>query len=81
MPVERVPRAFAIDPQYFAHVGFNVLQTNYRGSTGFSFAFQESIKQQGWGGAEQIDTLVTDSAADPQTVERFEEAGVRVLTV
>jgi dipeptidyl aminopeptidase/acylaminoacyl peptidase len=47
--------AFAIDPQYFAHVGFHVLQTNYRGSTGFSFEFQESIKQQGWGGAEQID--------------------------
>ena len=47
--------AFAIDPQYFAHVGFNVLQTNYRGSTGFSFEFQELIKQQGWGGAEQID--------------------------
>jgi dipeptidyl aminopeptidase/acylaminoacyl peptidase len=47
--------AFGIDPQYFAHAGFNVLQTNYRGSTGFSFEFQESIKRQGWGGAEQID--------------------------
>jgi dipeptidyl aminopeptidase/acylaminoacyl peptidase len=47
--------AFAIDPQYFARAGFNVLQTNYRGSTGFSFEFQESIKLQGWGGAEQID--------------------------
>ncbi|MDQ7247658.1 S9 family peptidase [Dongia sedimenti] len=47
--------AFGIDPQYFAHCGFNVLQVNYRGSTGFSFEFQESIKQQGWGGAEQID--------------------------
>jgi dipeptidyl aminopeptidase/acylaminoacyl peptidase len=47
--------AFGIDPQYFARCGFNVLQVNYRGSTGFSFAFQEAIKQQGWGGAEQID--------------------------
>jgi dipeptidyl aminopeptidase/acylaminoacyl peptidase len=47
--------AFAIDPQYFARAGFNVLQTNYRGSTGFSFEFQESIKLQGWGGAEQTD--------------------------
>jgi dipeptidyl aminopeptidase/acylaminoacyl peptidase len=47
--------AFAIDPQYFARCGFNVLQANYRGSTGFSFEFQESIKLQGWGGAEQID--------------------------
>ena len=47
--------AFGIDPQYFARCGFHVLQTNYRGSTGFSFEFQESIKTQGWGGAEQID--------------------------
>jgi dipeptidyl aminopeptidase/acylaminoacyl peptidase len=47
--------AFAIDPQYFARAGFNVLQTNYRGSTGFSFEFQESIKKEGWGGAEQVD--------------------------
>jgi DeoR family transcriptional regulator of aga operon len=32
-------------------------------------------------GAERVGTLVTDSAAAPETVRRFEEAGVRVLTV
>ncbi|MCE0445363.1 hypothetical protein LT493_11075 [Streptomyces tricolor] len=32
-------------------------------------------------GAELVDTLVTDAAADQETVRRFEEAGVRVLTV
>ncbi|MFJ3234967.1 DeoR/GlpR family DNA-binding transcription regulator [Streptomyces sp. NPDC086787] len=31
--------------------------------------------------AEVVNTLVTDSAADPDTVRRFEEAGVRVVTV
>ena len=47
--------AFAVDPQYFARAGFNVLQPNYRGSTGFSLAFQEAVKKDGWGGAEQAD--------------------------
>jgi dipeptidyl aminopeptidase/acylaminoacyl peptidase len=47
--------AFSVDPQYFARCGFNVLQPNYRGSTGFSFAFQEAVKKDGWGGAEQVD--------------------------
>ncbi len=31
--------------------------------------------------AESVDTLVTDTAAGQETVRRFEEAGVRVLTV
>src|SRR5262249_27700248 len=37
--------------------GFHVLDPNYRGSTGFSLAFQESIKEDGWGGREQDDIL------------------------
>ena len=41
--------------QYFVHLGFNVLAPNYRGSTGFSRAFQEAIKEDGWGGREQDD--------------------------
>ena len=44
-------------PQYFARAGFNVLQPNYRGSTGFGLAFEEAIKAQGWGGLEQDDIL------------------------
>ncbi|MFF2847834.1 DeoR/GlpR family DNA-binding transcription regulator [Streptomyces sp. NPDC058001] len=31
--------------------------------------------------ADRVDTLVTDTAADPDTVARFEEAGVTVVTV
>lgn len=41
--------------QYYVSAGFNVLSPNYRGSTGFSLAFQEAIKQDGWGGREQDD--------------------------
>ncbi|MES4891857.1 DeoR/GlpR family DNA-binding transcription regulator [Streptomyces sp. NPDC096012] len=32
-------------------------------------------------GADLVDTLVTDAAVSPETVRRFEEAGVRVLAV
>jgi dipeptidyl aminopeptidase/acylaminoacyl peptidase len=41
--------------QYFVAQGFNVLDINYRGSTGFNFRFQEAIKEDGWGGREQVD--------------------------
>lgn len=41
--------------QYFANQGFNVLDPNYRGSTGFGLPFRESIKEDGWGGREQDD--------------------------
>jgi dipeptidyl aminopeptidase/acylaminoacyl peptidase len=47
----------AYDPeiQYYLACGFHVLTPNYRGSTGFSLAFEESIKAEGWGGKEQED--------------------------
>lgn len=41
--------------QYYVSRGFNVLAPNYRGSTGFGLPFQESIKEDGWGGREQED--------------------------
>lgn len=41
--------------QFFVAQGFNVLDPNYRGSTGFGHAFQEAIKEDGWGGREQED--------------------------
>ena len=41
--------------QYYVSQGYNVLAPNYRGSTGFGLAFQEAIKQDGWGGREQDD--------------------------
>jgi dipeptidyl aminopeptidase/acylaminoacyl peptidase len=48
---------FMSQVQFFAAQGFNVLLPNYRGSTGFSLAFQEAIKADGWGGREQQDII------------------------
>jgi len=41
--------------QYFLHEGFNVLDINYRGSTGYGIPFREAILEDGWGGREQED--------------------------
>jgi dipeptidyl aminopeptidase/acylaminoacyl peptidase len=41
--------------QYYVSQGFNVLDVNYRGSTGFGLKFRELIKEDGWGGREQAD--------------------------
>lgn len=54
--------------QYFVHQGFNVLDVNYRGSTGFSLAYREAIKEDGWGGREQTDIRVG--------IEMLIEAGI-----
>lgn len=62
----------AYDPevQYYLACGFHVLTPNYRGSTGFSLAFEESIKVDGWGGKEQEDirtgaeALIRDGIAE-----------------
>jgi dipeptidyl aminopeptidase/acylaminoacyl peptidase len=60
--------------QYLASRGFDVLAPNYRGSTGFGLRFQESIKQDGWGGREQedircgIEALIDANVAEPGRV-------------
>ncbi|MGC9333429.1 MAG: alpha/beta hydrolase family protein, partial [Anaerolineae bacterium] len=41
--------------QFFVSQGFHVLDPNYRGSTGFSRAYREAIKEEGWGSREQED--------------------------
>jgi dipeptidyl aminopeptidase/acylaminoacyl peptidase len=41
--------------QYYVSRGFNVLDVNYRGSTGFGLKFRNAIKEDGWGGQEQVD--------------------------
>ncbi|MCK5141703.1 MAG: S9 family peptidase, partial [Candidatus Heimdallarchaeota archaeon] len=43
--------------QYFAKLGFTVLDPNYRGSTGYGIAFEDSIRDKGWGADEQEDIL------------------------
>jgi dipeptidyl aminopeptidase/acylaminoacyl peptidase len=60
--------------QYLVAAGFNVLSPNYRGSTGFGLAFEESIKEDGWGGREQddihagIEALIARGIAQPGKV-------------
>jgi dipeptidyl aminopeptidase/acylaminoacyl peptidase len=44
-----------VQVQYLVRCGFNVLDVNYRGSTGFGMTFREAIKADGWGGREQAD--------------------------
>lgn len=54
-PTAHSENRFETDIQYFVHEGFQVLDPNYRGSTGYGLAFQDSIKKCGWGGKEQED--------------------------
>jgi len=60
--------------QYFVSQGFNVLDVNYRGSTGHGLSFREAIKEDGWGGSEQADiasgagALVRAGLAEPGRV-------------
>jgi dipeptidyl aminopeptidase/acylaminoacyl peptidase len=47
----------AINPQiqYYTSRGFNVLDPNYRGSTGYGVEFEDLIRVNGWGSDEQED--------------------------
>lgn len=60
--------------QYLTRRGFNVLDVNYRGSTGFGLKFREAIKEDGWGGREQADiaagaqALIQAGLAEPGRV-------------
>jgi len=48
--------------QCLARRGFNVLDVNYRGSTGYGLPFREAIKVEGWGGSEQADIAAAAQA-------------------
>lgn len=60
--------------QFFVQQGFNVLDPNYRGSTGYGIPFREAIKEDGWGGREQddirtgIEALIAQGIAEPGKV-------------
>ena len=44
-----------VDIQYLCSLGYNVLDPNYRGSTGYGVNFRELIKKDGWGGNDKED--------------------------
>jgi dipeptidyl aminopeptidase/acylaminoacyl peptidase len=73
-PTSRAEDRFNAQIQYLLSRGFDVLAPNYRGSTGFGLPFQESIKEDGWGGREQedircgIETLMEAGIAKPGRV-------------
>lgn len=54
-PTAHSQDAINIQIQFYVQRGFNVLDPNYRGSTGFSTVFREAIKKGGWGSDEQLD--------------------------
>jgi dipeptidyl aminopeptidase/acylaminoacyl peptidase len=70
-PTSRAEDRFNAQIQYLLWRGFNVLAPNYRGSTGFGLPFEESIKDDGWGGREQedirrgIEALIEAGVAEP----------------
>jgi len=57
--------------QYLVHEGFVVLDPNYRGSTGYSYEFEDKIREHGWGSDEQqdiwkgIEALIEKGLAKP----------------
>ena len=48
---------------YWVQQGYAVLDSNYRGSTGFGYAHREAVKEDGWGGREQADIRAGIEAA------------------
>lgn len=54
-PTAHAENRLDVQGQYLVKAGFNVLEPNYRGSTGFGLRFREAIKRDYWGGAEQND--------------------------
>jgi dipeptidyl aminopeptidase/acylaminoacyl peptidase len=73
-PTSHSPDVLNPQVQFYVSEGFNVLDPNYRGSTGFSLAFREAIKEDGWGGREQddlrtgIEALIQEGIARPGKV-------------
>jgi dipeptidyl aminopeptidase/acylaminoacyl peptidase len=69
--------AFDMKIQYFCSLGYNVLDPNYRGSTGYGVNFRELIKKDGWGGFDKedvktgIEALIEKGIAIPHRVGIF----------
>jgi dipeptidyl aminopeptidase/acylaminoacyl peptidase len=75
-PTAHSEDAFNPEVQYLVAAGFAVLEPNYRGSTGFGLPFQDAIKLQGWGGAEQDDIARGAEALIAQGIAAAARVGV-----
>lgn len=62
--------------QYYLSLGFNVLDPNYRGSTGFGLTFQDSIKENGWGAKEQDDIICGVKALIKENIAEENKVGI-----
>lgn len=73
-PTSHSGDAFDPEIQYFCSLGYNVLDPNYRGSTGYGINFRELIKKDGWGGLDKedirtgIETMIEKGIAVPHKV-------------
>ena len=60
--------------QYFCSLGYNVLDPNYRGSTGYGVNFRGLIKKDGWGGLDKedvrygIESMILNGLAQPNKI-------------
>ena len=75
-PTSHAEDRFNAEIQYLVSRGFDVLAPNYRGSTGFGLAFQESIKEDGWGGREQEDVRAGIEALIAAGIARGGRVGI-----
>jgi len=68
----------AINPQiqYFISRGFNVLDPNYRGSTGYGVEFEDLIRVNGWGSDEQEDIWAGIKALMEQGITEKGKIGI-----
>lgn len=62
--------------QFFTQQGFNVLDPNYRGSSGFSLAYQQAIKATFWGGLEQDDIRAGIEALTARGIAEAGKVGI-----
>lgn len=75
-PTSHSPDVLNPQIQFYVSEGFNVLDPNYRGSTGFSLAFREAIKEDGWGGREQVDIRTGIEALIREGIARPGKVGI-----
>ena len=72
-PESRDDASFWFLSQFLASRGYVVLQPNFRGSSGYGYAFQRAGREQ-WGGTMQIDVdagarwLIDEGIADPERI-------------